>query len=177
MLASLPRIDVTMHELERVLAQAKEGPLSEEACQQLRAAIHTLGHVARLLQDNETTLSQLRQLLLGPTTEKTRHVLKEAGLDVSALPRRAAPPSTSDAAAGHGRLGADAYAGARRVRIPHAVLKAGDRCPKCLRGKVYAHAEPGLLVRFVGQLPLSATVLRAAPGGPECQSATPIAKA
>jgi transposase len=37
-------------------------------------------------------------------------------------------------------------------------LKAGDRCPHCQKGKVYHQAQPGVLVRVVGQAALKATV-------------------
>src|SRR5216683_2041933 len=37
-------------------------------------------------------------------------------------------------------------------------LHAGDKCPECLRGKVYRQKEPATLVRFVGYAPLEATV-------------------
>lgn len=61
---------------------------------------------------------------------------------------------------GHGRNGADAYEGAEQIRVPHETLKSGDRCPELgCDGKVYELAEPGVLVRIVGQAPLGATVL------------------
>jgi hypothetical protein len=60
-------------------------------------------------------------------------------------------------AQGHGRHGADAYRGAERIAVPHSSLKAGDACPACGAGIVYAKA-PGVLVRITGQPPLSATI-------------------
>lgn len=155
----LARIDETVPELEQLLTQAKGAPLSEEAYQRLLAAIHTLAQVAHLLQDKEATLGRLRQLLFGATTEKTRHVLAQAGLEPQGpLRSSTAAPPEGRAAPGHGRAAADAYAGARKVRLPHPTLRPGDRCPECRRGKVYAQAEPGALVRVVGQPPLGATV-------------------
>jgi hypothetical protein len=59
---------------------------------------------------------------------------------------------------GHGRNGADAYPSARRVKIEHASLKSGNHCPGCQKGKLYAWATPGVLIRVVGQAPLAATV-------------------
>jgi transposase len=58
---------------------------------------------------------------------------------------------------GHGRNGADAYHGAERIDVPHALLQAGDRCPACEKGTVYDKA-PGVLVRITGQPPLAATI-------------------
>ena len=63
------------------------------------------------------------------------------------------------AAAGHGRHGAAAYGGARKVQVPHASLKAGDACPDtACDGKVYLQRDPGVLVRIQGQAPIAATV-------------------
>src|SRR6202040_2282299 len=60
--------------------------------------------------------------------------------------------------AGHGRNGADAFGGARKVEIAHQSLKHGDRCPECGEGNVYDQKEPKVLVRIIGQAPLAATV-------------------
>jgi transposase len=50
------------------------------------------------------------------------------------------------------------YCGAVRIPLRHRSLKPGDRCPECLRGKVYQQKEPGLRMRAVGQAPIAATV-------------------
>ena len=50
------------------------------------------------------------------------------------------------------------YTGATRIKVSHPTLTAGDPCPACQTGKVYATAEPGLLVRITGQAPLGAVV-------------------
>lgn len=44
------------------------------------------------------------------------------------------------------------------MKIAHAWLKVGDRCPECLKGKVYEQKEPALRIRVMGQAPLAATV-------------------
>ena len=71
----------------------------------------------------------------------------------SAEDRHAAP-----ARQGHGRNGAQAYAGATKIKVEHPSRYAGERCPECYRGKLYTAATPGVLVRVVGQAPLGATV-------------------
>ena len=108
--------------------------------------------------------SALGALLVKPSTEKTRKVLEQAGL-ASPPPSSSPPPSGSENDSekkkpGHGRNGAEAYRGARRIKIkvPHGSLKPGDHCPKCQKGKVYARKEPGVRIRVVGQAPLAATV-------------------
>jgi hypothetical protein len=105
-------------------------------------------------------LASLRRLLCQSSTEKTSKVLKQAGIDsddVKPLPPAAAVSKRTTV--GHGRNGAAAYRGARKVAVPHTSLKAGDPCPdaRC-RGKVYPQREPGVLVRIKGQAPIAATV-------------------
>jgi transposase len=68
-------------------------------------------------------------------------------------PEPNAPPQP-----GHGRNGAEAFGGARKVAIAHQKLKHGDRCPECGKGNVYGQKDPKVLVRIVGQAPLTAAV-------------------
>lgn len=62
------------------------------------------------------------------------------------------------ASKGHGRNGADDYAGAIRVQVAHPDLKPNDPCPKCEEGKLYKLSEPGVEIRITGAAPLQATV-------------------
>src|SRR5580700_5592290 len=78
-------IDVSIEELERVVDGARHQTLNDEDHRKLRAAVETLGQMARLLVDKDGTLRQLRQMLLKPsTTEKTRAVLERAGVSPKA---------------------------------------------------------------------------------------------
>jgi len=159
-----PRIELHMDDLERLAERARQAPLSDDDYATLKAALHTLGTVAQLVEDKSATIARLRQLLFGPTSEKTREVLQRAGVVSEApageAPADATPPPTDRArpAAGHGRQGADAYAGAIRIPVAHRGVHHGDRCPGCAKGKVYAQRDPGVLVRILGQAPLAATV-------------------
>jgi len=154
----LPRVDVSMEELETLLAQARQEPLREDSYQKLLAAIRTLSYVTELLESKETTLRELRELLCPATTEKTDQVLKRAGLDTGEKKADSPSKKPKSAAAGHGRNGAAAYSGAERIKVPHASLKPGDVCPDECGGKVYPQRDPGLLVRIKGQPPLAAAV-------------------
>jgi transposase len=133
-----PRLDVNLEELDRVLDQAREAPLSEPDYDQLKSALHALAGM----------LAKTR------TTEKTKNVLEQ--------PKTPAPENDSeprsDTTPGHGRNGASSYTGAKNVAVPHPTLHAGGACPGCEKGKVYPQKEPRTLVRIVGQAPLAATV-------------------
>jgi transposase len=153
-------IEVNLEELEALL-ERKGAVLGEEDYQKLRRGLWALSYLSDLISDQDTTISQLRALLVKPGTEKTSKVLERAGLEVAAkipssptsggsLPEKLRP--------GHGRNGAASYRGARRIQIAHALLKPGDRCPRCGKGKVYQQKEPALRIRVEGQAPLEATV-------------------
>ena len=125
-----PRIDVSCEELEALLEGARAA-LGETGYQKLQAAIRTLGYVTELLQNQEATLASLRRLLCHSSTEKTSKVLKQAGIETGEkkdkAPDATHTPKSTDA--GHGRNGAAAYRGARKVAVPHESLKAGNPCP------------------------------------------------
>jgi hypothetical protein len=131
------RIEVNVPELDRIIDGARSAPLSESDSEKLKAALHALAE----------------RLLPRPKTEKTSSVFGDPPSEVLEE-----APTEADPAAGHGRNGADAYRGAKKVAIAHPRLKHGDRCPDCARGNVYTQKEPKALVRIVGQAPLAATV-------------------
>jgi transposase len=150
-------IEVNFEELTALLERARQGPLGEEDCQRLEGAIQALSHLIERIGEKNTTISQLRALLSKPGTEKTSKVLEQAG--IKAPPKSSPPPNAPGAPKpGHGRNGAQAYGGARRIKIAHASLKPGDGCPECQKGKVYEQKEPALRIRVVGQAPIAATV-------------------
>lgn len=159
--ATLP-FEVTAEELEALLESVREG-LGEAGYQKLKAAIRTLGYLTDLLRERKITLEGLRELLLSgaeASTEKTRQVLKKAGIETQK--KNPEPPnsqaSEKPSRPGHGRHGVDAYGGAQKVQVPHPRLHSGDHCPICGKGKVYVLEAPGVLVRLVGQAPITGTV-------------------
>ena len=142
-----------------IVARAKEA-LSPEDHAKLKAALDTLAFLTAELERKQTSLARLRRLLFGAPTEKTQTILRPRGgpggagsPGAPAGRREAGPPQP-----GHGRLGAAAYTGADLVTIAHPSLQRGDRCPGCLKGKIYPLAEPATLVRITGMAPLGATV-------------------
>ena len=134
-----PRIEVNLDELDELLDQAQQGPLSEPDCHKIKTTLHTL----------------VKLLVAKRQTEKTRSVVGDATGAGTATGETSA--SAKKKTNGHGRNPAAAYTGAR-VDVPHPNLKPGDACPECPKGKVYTHQEPRPLVRVVGQAPLAATL-------------------
>jgi transposase len=133
------RVEVNLEELDRVLDEARQAPLSEADYDKLKQALHTLA-----------------AMLVRPrSTEKTKSVLEESG---SCAPGAGIEPNDAPPPPGHGRNGAEAFGGASKVEIAHQKLKHGDRCLECEKGNVYGQKEPKVLLRIVGQAPLAATV-------------------
>jgi transposase len=158
----IPPIDLHMADLERLVDRTRDAPLTDEEHAQLKAAIHTLGYLADLLEQKGTTIAGLRQLLFGAQTEKTQDVLARAGVIDPETPSTTSEPPDTPAPArrrrGHGRHSAAAYAGARHVPVPHAQLQHGAGCPLCLTGHVYRQRDPGVLIRLTGQPPITGTI-------------------
>jgi transposase len=152
------RMDVNRQELEAVLARVRE-TLGEPDYEKLKAAIETLAYLTDWVQHQEISLARLRKILFGAATEKTRQVTPSPP-DAATDHQEEAKPDASKVRPGHGRHGAEAFGGARKVEVAHSVLKPGDACPECQKGKGYAQKEPQVLVRVVGQAPLQATVYR-----------------
>jgi len=150
-------IEVNLEELEALLERKREA-LGEEDYQKLRKGLWALSYLTERIGDQGTTISQLRALLVKPSTEKTSKVLEQAGLPAAPKNPSSSPSANAKSKLGHGRNGAAAYRGARRIQIAHSALRPGDRCPRCWKGKVYEQKEPALRIRVGGQAPLVATV-------------------
>jgi transposase len=134
------RVDVNLEELDRVLDGARQAPLSDTDYDKLKGALHALAAMLVRPRNTEKTSAVL---------ERTEDLEPGAGTQ----PDTNAPPSP-----GHGRNGSEAFGGAQKVEIAHQKLKHRDRCPECEKGNVYEQKQPKVLVRIVGQAPLTATV-------------------
>jgi transposase len=151
--AQRPRIELKLDELPGLLERTKE-VLSPEDQATLKAMTDTLTFVARELLSKTTTIERLRYLLFECKTEKTSSVLGERAGTGAAERKRGAKQKRP----GHGRNGAAAYTGAKKVKVAHPSLHSGCACPGCEKGRVYRLAEPATLVRITGVAPLDATV-------------------
>src|SRR5258708_236202 len=127
---AIPRIDVPMEELEKVLERARKEPLDEEGYAKLKASLETLGYLVQLVENKDTTIHRLRQILFGSSTEKTSQVLPTEAGNPTVNPKVPREKTTGEKSKGHGRNGAEAYSGAEKVRVAHESLKPGDRCPQ-----------------------------------------------
>ncbi len=157
-----------MDELEKALTRIKTS-VSEKDYQLIEALAESYSYVTHLVEDKRTTIARLRKLLFGDQSETLDNVFPETGDggEDAANEGRSTEPDTDaekpgdspkQKPKGHGRNGANDYPGASKVTVPHETLRAGDPCPKCPKGKVYAQPTPRRIVRIRGQAPLGATV-------------------
>ncbi len=166
-------LEVNDTRLEDVLRRVEEA-LDEKDAALIRALFQSYLYVAGLVEDKNTSIRRLRQLFFGKRTEKTKAIVDKGAEKSAATPPEATPQSDGGLAdgeadqskpdeagtapaKGHGRNGAGAYRGAARSDVPHPSLKAGGACPTCGEGIVYEKA-PGVLVRIIGQPPLTAKI-------------------
>lgn len=167
-------VAVDRSQIDDLLRRAEQ-QLDAKDFQLLRTVIEAYAFVVRLLEDKKTSLGRLRKLLFGAATEKTAAIVGRSEATAAeqavsppadansadANAADAAQPTSPDAPAprkGHGRRGAEDFPGAARIVVSHPSLQAGDACPECATGTVYNVAQPGVLLRFVGQPPIQATV-------------------
>jgi transposase len=143
--------EVRFEDLKAVLERARAAALNEADLTQLGAAVDTLAVLTAELAAKGATVLRLRSLLFGPKSEKTARVLARlignepaAGSDgtlgtagqvdssdttgtASTTPPGAEPadPEPRPKPKGHGRNGADAYRGAKKVKVHHDSLVHG----------------------------------------------------
>jgi len=161
-------IEVTSQRIEELLQRAASNTLRDEDTELMRQIFASYTGFFQIVGDRNTTIARLRKLMFGATSEKSKNVLgdvddvpdlppRDASADASADSDRNQDWDSSEPPPGHGRYGADDYPGADQVEVKHPKFTAGDVCPDCGQGTLY-EKSPSVLVRFVGQAPLHATV-------------------
>ena len=167
-------IEVNLQEIEAILDRAT-GKINDDDLHLLRRIVESYSYVSDLVEDKNTSIARLRKLFFGAKSEKTKDIVgdSEDSLDADTPGRNDLPEEPADGGGdndchidsdkppppGHGRRGAGDYGGGREVEVPHPTLAVGDACPECDQGTLY-EKKPSVLVRFVGQAPLQATVYR-----------------
>jgi transposase len=149
-----PPIEANMDEVRDILKHARQLGLPDKEYELLEAIAESYAFLLSEIGDKDATIRRLRQMIFGAKTEKTNHVV---GKDRCATGESTAPQTQAkDKPKGHGRLKAEDYVGAEKVKVPHESLHHGDPCPHC-RGKLYGK-EPRRLVRIRGSAPFVGTV-------------------
>ena len=150
----LEEVELERKDIEELLEKVRE-VLGEEAYQKLKTLFEAYETLTDLIREQGTTIRTLRKLLFGPATEKRKKVQgEEQALEGEPKEKKAKKRK------GHGRNGAEAFPGAKKVEVPHESLKPGDPCPACGKGRVYEQREPKKILRFRGGAPVEVTVYK-----------------
>jgi transposase len=155
---------------EALMARIRASSLSGDDQRLLVKLIELYFWLTVALQETKISLKRLKQLLFGRGAKRSsaKADADEAGdsrggddnenaaadHDTTATSTEADSDVGGDKGAedqpgrrGHGRQGADAYTGAKRVVCNHEELEAGQRCPACGRGSLYRLPE-GVEIRI-----------------------------
>ena len=159
-------------EIEALIARLEDGQLGAEDRRLIGRLLRLLLTLIRVIEQKNTSISRLKRMLFGPGSDKrparsiasaappTKDEPKAEDEASAALASDAPQPPIEDHAPrrGHGRQGAAAYTGARRVVCADPDLAPGDACPalKC-RGHLYDTREPSLFIRLEGRPLITAT--------------------
>jgi transposase len=156
-------------DIERCLGRVLErlGPADHAVVKAHVEAVHAL---LEILQEKDLSLKRLRDMVFGPSTEKSSQILgggdperkEDAPEDRPENDRPEDRPESEHERKpkGHGRNGVSEYRGAKAIPVAHATYRSGDSCPCCKKGKLYDTGRPGTEPRITGRPPLEVKVYR-----------------
>jgi transposase len=150
-------IDITPDQIERLLERIEAQNLESEDYPLLGILIRMLVWLNLELKEKKASVERLRRVF-GIKTESAKKLLDFAKIQEDTEEQgensEEQDQQNNDKAKkknkGHGHRGAKDYLNAKIVDIAHQTLKAGDRCPECLKGSLY-RLKPGSIVRIAGQ--------------------------
>lgn len=160
-------IELSFEKVTELVERADAETFETEHYQTSKSVIQAYHHLLILLKEKNASLRRLQKLLFGASTEKTKDLVGDTGGESPTAPQDVSPPAPDNEPAadaspkkhpGHGRNGADDYPGAEKISVAHHTVQPGDSCPDCQDGTLYEVAQPGVLIRIVGQAPLRATL-------------------
>ncbi|MCP5521606.1 MAG: hypothetical protein H7A46_08670, partial [Verrucomicrobiales bacterium] len=149
---SLPDLNqlILPREQREAFLAAVRPVLSAEQFEFIQAMIEAFPQIKTALEGKNLSITRLRQMLFGASTEKTATVCPPA--------QPGAKPKGQGKRRGHGRRPARSYTGARRQTVRHPRLQPGDSCPECGKGRLRRRATPAPVVRVEARPPFPATV-------------------
>jgi len=143
-----PKMEMDNEKVKSFLQRAEKN-LDPEDFAFVSGLVGTVLFLSGLVEKKSSAIVRLLRLIFGFKTESSKRIFNEESADIS-QPERPSPK-------GHGRNGAGSYPGAKRTTVPHENHKAGDRCPDCLRGKLYP-VDPGIFMRFFATAPIQLAI-------------------
>jgi hypothetical protein len=129
-------LDIKQEELDDLLERVRTNTLKEADYELIKALAETVSYLSTLSDEKSASIKRLLKMLFGEKTEKAN------GKDAKKTWKK---PGKNEPVKGHGKNGASAYKGARKVKVAHQTLKSGNDCPACENGKVYGEKPPAHL--------------------------------
>jgi len=105
------RINLDQTDAEALLRRLKEGRVEPKDCELLAAILNSWLWLSRVVRDKQISIKELKKLIFGAKSEKTRKVARKATVAKQKVKRGAAKNKPK----GHGRNGAADYTGAERI--------------------------------------------------------------
>lgn len=131
-----PSIELDQTKIRQFLDRAQTR-LDPEDLAFLTSLVQALLFLEELVKRKSHVIVKLLRLMFGASSETSERIFPKD-------PKRS---ESKPAPKGHGRNGASRYTGAKKVPVPHPTLEHGQRCPECLRGKLYRMVDPGIWIR------------------------------
>ena len=137
-------------EIENLIERVRHNQLAEQDYRLLERLLRLLLNLAHIMEQKNASLARLKRILFGPKSGPPPSSATGSGIadKVTVVEQKPKP-------AGHGRMGASAYPGAKRIRCTDPARQAGDRC--ACGGKLYDTNTPAVFLRFTGQPLVGAT--------------------
>lgn len=164
-------VQISREEGEALVDRVKHDQLTEADRELVVKLIRGFLWVTFTLRETRIGMGRLKALLFGERPSKKRDrppdddgPTASTGSSGSDQLSPKEPPAAGAASSseekqqkrGHGRYGADDYPGAKAVACQHESLAAGERCPHCGRGSLYA-LNDAVTIRIDGNALLTAT--------------------
>ena len=143
-----------VEETEAFIDRVKAHTLEDEDYDLIVGITEGYARVTQALSEKEISISRLRSILFGASTEKTAIVFKdetppaEGEEDSATAEDETEPPKKRK---GHGRRGAEAYTGATRIPISHESLTHGEVCPCCRTTDMHSNPSLGSKLDAIGE--------------------------
>jgi hypothetical protein len=145
----MPKVTkISQEQMDNFLAAIMDSNISAEYAEFAKMLIHGNAWMARQLELGQLSIAKLRKLFQIQGSEKAPN--RKPKNDPASSNNKSANDLDADNK-GHGRNGADAYAGAKHIEVEHPELNPGDICPaEACDGRLYEVSEPGVFVQVTG---------------------------
>lgn len=150
-------------EIASLIDRVERGELGEEDRHKLGRMLKLLLTLISVVEQKNLSIKRLKRLIFGPGSDKRSAAgtqpRGETADELSGGTAAEATPEDKPKRGGNGRLGAEAYRGARRVACSDTELGPGARCPKLgCEGTLYDTSRPAIFVRLTGKPLVDATI-------------------